>query len=261
MKRLVRPLVVMLAFLAVAVVAAGVDAQPPRRGPGGRGAGMRGAPGGGPLDLLRSETVRQELKLTAEQEAKLREIAEEVTGQMRDRMSGLRDLSEDERRARFQQFREEARKRAEELQAKIKEVLSPGQLERLKQIQLQQEGIRALARPEVAEALALTAEQTEQLRAIAQELRQKQEEAFSAMRGLRELEPEVREKKVAELREKGRQIREAAETKAMAVLTDAQKAKLTELLGDPVELERPRFGGGRPGGGEGRRPRRERPET
>ena len=114
----------------------GADSGPPSPGSGGRGsATTAGGPAGGPpsgggslaggsggggrgpqsIEEIRERLVKQ-LNLTAAQQEKLTPILQES----RERMRGVRDLPEQERRARFQDNREETRK-------KIREILTPEQ--------------------------------------------------------------------------------------------------------------------------------------
>jgi HlyD family secretion protein len=86
-----------------------------RSGPGGPGGGGPG--GGGPqsLEVIRDRLVKQ-LGLTPEQRAKLEPILQDS----RQQMIGLRELPEQERRARGQKVREATR-------AKIRALLTPAQ--------------------------------------------------------------------------------------------------------------------------------------
>ena len=96
--------------------APGVGGPPAgRSGPGGPGGGGPG--GGGPqsLEVIRDRLVKQ-LGLTTEQQAKLEPILQDSRRQM----IGLRELPEQERRARGQKVREATR-------TKIRALLTPGQ--------------------------------------------------------------------------------------------------------------------------------------
>lgn len=242
-----------LAALAVAVVSMSVNAQPPgggRGGPGGPGGGPgfggRGPGGGGTLGLLMIPQVREELDVTDEQMEKLRQKGEQLREQMRglfpDR-EALANLSDEERRARFEKAREESEKK---VNAALKEVLVPAQIERLEQIELQQQGTRALLTDKVVKALKITPEQKTKLEKIGDEGREQMRGMFEGMRGLRDMPQDQRDKKMAELREKGDQLRKESEKKAMAVLSDDQKTALGKMMGKPFEMPRPE---GRPGGG------------
>jgi hypothetical protein len=149
--------------------------------------------------------------------------------------------------------------RANKVEGKIREVLEPTQFKRLKEIELQQrlqnEGPAAFDRPDIAQALGLTEEQKKSLKAIADgleaESQQAREKVMQLFQGARDASEDERAKMREEgekLREKGEATKKEAQQKAMAVLTDEQKAKLKNLMGEFVKIEMPRFGGPRPGG-------------
>ena len=114
----------------------------------GRGFGQFGA---GNLVLLSQKSVQSELKLSDEQAKKVAAMQEE----QRASFAGLRDLDQEERRAKL----------AERMKAQddaITSLLNADQNKRFKQIVWQQRGAVALGEPEVAEALGLTQEQKDQ---------------------------------------------------------------------------------------------------
>lgn len=238
-----------VAFTVMVALTTVATAQPQggRGGLGGpgmfRGGGM-GEMGG--LMYLRSEQVQKELNLTEEQKDKLRALGEKLGEQMRERFSGMRDLSEQQRRERFQEMQKDAAKRAEETRKELAGILKPEQFKRLRQIELQQQGAAALMRPEVAENLGLTAEQKEKLEQIGRSSMEKIGSLFQEGRD-RERSEEERN----QLREKGQQIRQEGEKEAMAVLTPEQKQKLRDMMGEPFELDRSAmFGRGGDRGGD-----------
>jgi Spy/CpxP family protein refolding chaperone len=219
MKRLV-PLA--LALAVVALAAAAVQAQGPRPG------------GGGTLFLLTQKSVQEELKMSEEQVKKVSELEAKQREAFRD----FRDLSREERQKKFQEM-------AKANEKAIGEILKPEQLKRVKQISLQRQGLRALGDPEVAEALKLTAEQKDKVKAVMDETGKEMRALFGA--GLDR----------DEARKKMEEIRKASEEKLMTILTDEQKTKLKELQGEPFkgEIRFPQFGGGG-GDRQGRRPPR-----
>lgn len=90
------------------------------------------------VDLLRIKEVKEEIKLTEEQEKKLPEVMAKALG----------------------------------------EVLNPDQLKRLRQIELQQKGINAFKEAKVQEALKLTAEQKDTINTIMEDLAKETKELF-----------------------------------------------------------------------------------
>jgi Spy/CpxP family protein refolding chaperone len=220
--------------LAAAFGSAVVNAQPP----GGRGGFGGPFGGGGTLGLVMREEVQQELQIVDEQREQVEALADETRDQMRDEMRDLwgqlRDLSEEERRAKFDEIRGRMEAMNADLEGRLKKVLLPHQFERLKQIdvqvRVQQRGASALTSGDVAEALNLSDEQREKLEQRAEEVQQ-------------------------ELRDKMRELQLEARNKMLEVLTTEQRAKLDELMGDAFELREgdSRFGrGGFFGGRRGR---------
>jgi hypothetical protein len=110
-----------------------------------RGGGFGGGRMAGGLFLLDQKSVQDELKLSEDQIKQATAAIEKQRGSM----SGLRELAEDQRRAKF----EELAKANEALAASI---LKDDQAKRLKQISLQLRGVSAFSSPEVATALGLT---------------------------------------------------------------------------------------------------------
>ncbi len=184
---------------------------------GNRGGGF--GFGGGLLGLADQKSVQSELKITNAQAKTIDELSKK-------QREGMRDLSQDERR-----------KKREEISAAndkaLTETLQPEQLSRLKQIQLQVQGVMAFRRPEVSDALQLTSEQKDKLKSIGEEAFRSGREAFEGV---------SREDAAA----KRKELRKANVEKAEAVLTEEQKSKWKELTGAPFTGElRPPGGGGR----------------
>lgn len=205
------------ALVLVATSAQAQQRQQRQQQRGGRGGGFTMSS----LMLLSQKSVQDELKLGADQVSKVEEAAKKEA----DARQGLRNLGQDEQRAKFREMRTASDK-------VVADILKPDQAKRLKQIALQQEGARALAEPEVAQALNLTDDQKTKLRGVAEESAKQMRELFQGGQN-------------AGAREKLQELRKSSNDKAMAVLTDDQKAKLKELQGEPFKGEI-RFGGRRP---------------
>lgn len=233
----------LLAIVAVAVVSIGsiANAQPGRGGRGGFGGGLFGGGGGNGLDLINDENVRKELDLVDDQVTKLREIQGKVGEAMRAAFEGfdfqgLRDLSEEERTAKFAPIREKMEKVNADTQKEIDQVLLPQQRQRLKEIVVQSQ----IRRQGTSGALTTGALATELN--ITEEQKQK----------LAEMQTKVEE----ELRKEIEQLRLESRDKILSVLTAEQRAKLNALMGQPIEFQQGGFGGfggGFGGGGPGGR--------
>ena len=244
--------------LALIVTVASAQEQPAGRGRGGFGGGRGfGGPGGGmfnsPVGLLGMAEVRKELNVTEEQNKQIDEALEPVN-QLRGSFNfqELQNLNEEDRQKRLEEMRkkgDEANKTAEE---KINKILKPDQLARLKQLSLQRQGVYALTRPEVAKELGLTAEQREKIQKVQESARPQ----GGGQGNFQDLSEEERQKLRTQMRER----QEKVQAEMLAVLTDDQKAKLTELKGKEFDFPPPQFGG-RPGGPGGAGGERRRPAT
>jgi hypothetical protein len=210
----------------------------PGRGQGGRGQGGFGGAGGfggggfGQArigDLLRDDKVKAELNLVPDQERKLEELAESLRDKARDFFGNLRDLSNEERAAKIEEFRESTQKEYDA-------ILLPQQRERLKQLMLQRQtqfsrGPGGLS-DELLKELNVTDAQKEALQKKAEEVR-------------------------ADVQKKIAKIQEDARAEVLSVLSSEQRAKLEKLLGPKFEFSPPQFGGfggqGQGGRGQGGR--------
>jgi Spy/CpxP family protein refolding chaperone len=165
--------------------------------------------------LINVPEVQQELKLKEDQKKALEEIGTEARQSLR----GVRKLEQAERQKKFREVRENA-------EAKLEKTLNKDQLQRLRQIDLQQHGPIVASRKEIAQKLELTREQKQKLREISQE-------TTKAIQKLRE--DGIRR---AELAEKGGKVRAAAAAKAAAVLTPEQKKLWVEMVGKRFDVSK-----------------------
>jgi Spy/CpxP family protein refolding chaperone len=215
-------------------------AQPPgggrgfRGGPGGPG-GPGGFFGGGTLGLIQQQEVQREIELSEEQEAELQTLGETVRDEIRGEMQGMfqnmRDLTDEERQARFDEIRARFEEINKDVEARMQKVLMPHQFDRLKQIELQARiergGAAALTEGELADTLGLTESQRDAIRERAEQVQQ-------------------------DLQEKISQLRLEARNQLLEVLTAEQRAKLEAMMGAQFTLPEPQFGpGGRGGRGFG----------
>lgn len=211
-----------LGLMVCALLASSVWAQDQERGRRGRG-GFGGGFGRG--GLLTNDQVQKELKLTDDQKEKIQETLR--SGREGFDFRGLRELPEDERRAKLDEFR----KKAEEARQKSEAVLTPEQAQRLMGITLQVRGNSALSDPEIAKAVNLSEDQVSMLKTINDETSKKRRELFQSGRSQ---EREERQK----LREQMDQLEKDSEAEIQGLLTDDQKAQITKLKGEKFELER-----------------------
>ena len=290
MTRFPRLMILAVFVVSLAVVASSAMAQPGggRGGPGGEGQGRRGPGGGGPggmmgrggpggmmrggggvMGLLRSDVIRTELGINEATTEEVRNAAREVfeaDGGFRG-FEGMRDLSEEDRRKKMEEFRAKMQERGKAVEKKIAEVIGMEKFGRLKEIELQMAGVQGVSRPDVANFLELTEEQKEKLRGLMEgqrnTMREKMGEVFSG--GFRDLSEEERRAAMEKMGTVRKEVQKELETNVMGLLTDEQKEKLGEMMGEPFakmdevreQLSRGFGGRGAPGRGgprgEGRR--------
>jgi hypothetical protein len=223
--------------VALSLIAGSAFAQ--GGGRGGRGFG--GGDGGSMLGLLRIPEVQKELKLEATQIELLNQLATEARNQPRPSFEGFQNLTPEEREKRIAELRAAREKANAEQEKKIATILEPQQVTRVRQLQIQQAGIRALGRKEVADQLKLTPDQRQKIQAALDEERTAQRTAFQGFQGGQQPTDAQRE----EARKKLADARTAAEAKLNAVLTPAQKQQFESMKGAAFTFpERQR----RPGG-------------
>lgn len=190
------------------------------------------------VELATLPEVEADLKLTDDQKTSVADLAESF----RDERRGLRGGGGGG-------FSEEAREAQAKLNAdfatKLGEVLDDAQDARILGIFIQVNGTTALNDAAVLAALALDADQQQQLRDVAREQRQAM---FDAFRDMQDLSDEQQAAKRDELVK----ARDAA---TLAVLTDEQRTKLDELKGNALEVDASSLQRGRGGFGGGRRGR------
>jgi hypothetical protein len=194
-------------------------------GPDSGVAGYRGVD-----SLLLMESVQKELRLNPEQLQRVKEIAREARQQKRGDFDRLvrQNLTQDERRNHVLELMRQVSRDTSE---RVREVLKPEQFQRLRQIELQEMGLRAFSDPEVVRSLRLTEEQRQRLNTAAEETAEQMRKLFkegprgSYLEGLKGLQA------------RGQQAVE----RALAVLTAEQRATWQRLVGEPFEssVDRP----------------------
>ena len=165
------------------------------------------------LLLLRQKSVQQELKVSP---ALAKKVAE-FTHKQREAFGEALNLGVEERRQKLMELGKENKQF-------LDDNLTPAQRKRLLEITLQVTGLHELNRPEVAKALNLTEEQQQKFKEMQKQHRKELAEIFQTK------ERESRNEKLAKLREDTRD-------KIRAILTDEQKEKVRELVGEPFKGE------------------------
>jgi Spy/CpxP family protein refolding chaperone len=169
------------------------------------------------IGWLSDEDILNELDIVEEQREQLRRIREQETKKRQEFFNTIRGMEP----AKMGEFvREFGTMLKADVDKQVKEVLLPHQAKRLEQIRLQTSmrgmGSRALESEALAKALGITDEQKQKMR---------------------EKEKEVRE----QLQKKLEQLRKEAQDEVLSVLTDAQRKKLTMMLGEDYEFKPRQF--------------------
>jgi Spy/CpxP family protein refolding chaperone len=227
------PLVVVCALLTLAVAQESPERGQGRRGPGGFG-GFGG--GGGEIALLQLEQVQKELGLDDDQKQVIVKVGRELRQKMQETFGGLRDLSQEERQAKFAELRGKMEESQKELRKKVDEVLNPQQKERLKEISLQARGVAALVDKELAAQLKLSDEQKQNLKQLSEESQKDLRDVFSAVRD-GSLDREAAGDKMKKLQSE-------ANEKALSVLLPQQREQFTQMQGKKIDIDRSQFGRG-----------------
>ena len=178
---------------------------------------------GTPFILFRDK-VLDELKVSDEQKEKLMQYLMAQIMETGPFLESLKDAEGPERDKKLAEHRKNA---VEKLTKHEQEVLQPGQLNRLRQVRLQQEGGFALGNEYVRKELKITQEQMAKFMAIVQDLQKSVESLVKEVQSGGKPE-EIRPKIEQARKDHGKQLE--------AILTDAQKKQWKELLGPPFDL-------------------------
>jgi len=150
---------------------------------------------GAGFELLRFEKVRDDVGMTDAQIEKLKSLASQLFANP---ANAIKTLGQ---------------------------ILTPKQIQRLKQIKLQAAGAAALSIPEVATALALTEEQREKLKTLQEQFRDKTHGAVTGAKNLKQVRAVL-----AEMREKNLEA-------AVQVLSPPQRKKFEKMKGPKINMD------------------------
>lgn len=289
-----------LVVISVVAIWTGLaQAQPGGGGRGGRGGfgggGFGGPAIGGPemggiFVLVGNPAVQKEIGLEGDAADKAQKIAasfqEERMSALREATPGLllgnlQGLSPEEQRARMRETDEKMaavmKTLNEKFMPQLKEVVSAPQVERLREINWQAAGSRALIGPDLRKSLELTQEQHVQISVINVEFQRKQLElggGFGRGGGGRGGPPDFDAMQAR--MQKVQALDKERDAKAVEVLSSEQQEKYAKLKGKPFDVAQLQMGfggfggrgggfggrggsgggpGGGPGGGAGGRPR------
>jgi NADH dehydrogenase/NADH:ubiquinone oxidoreductase subunit G len=165
------------------------------------------------LMLLRQKSVREELKIDQDAAKKIFEF----THKQQEAATETHKLPRDQQTSKWESMTKEN----EEF---LRTAITPEQHKRLKQIALQTAGILFITSPKIAQELNLTPQQEEQAKRLQQEVQDKVREVLHANASNRE----ARDEKLAEMRK-------ANHEELVKLLTDEQRTKFKEMVGEPFK--------------------------
>lgn len=180
--------------------------------------------GGGKAMLLMNPDVQQELKLSEDQIAKVKEVSQSVFEKNKETFAKLKDTPKDQLREKMQEI---AKAIGEETDKALKDVLKSEQTKRLRQLELQQRGFDAFSEADVQKELKLGDEQKEKIKTLSDDARKEASELFQG--GAKGNFQETMTKVQA--------MRKDTLEKVLATLKDDQKKSWKELTGEPFEFK------------------------
>jgi hypothetical protein len=178
---------------------------------------------GAPFLVFRDK-VQKDLKLSDEQKKKLEKRLQDTVQETMQFFQSLQDAKPQDRQKEHQAY---VKKSQEKLAAFLEGALKEEQLQRLRQVMLQREGLFALGDPALMKELDITDKQRQQFFETVQELQKNVESLLKQAR--KEARPE-------EIRPKIMKIRDERMRRIEALLSDAQKNRWKKMLGTPLDL-------------------------
>jgi hypothetical protein len=181
----------------------------------------------GPSFLVFYKKVQDELKLSKDQAGKLKK---QLWDTVPDAMQFFQKLDKRKPQEREKELGSYRRKAQEKLAKFLKATLKDDQLERLRQLEFQQQGLFALlGRPDLVKTLKITQEQQKQFMAVVHQMQQKIAPLIE--------EAQSGKGKPDEIGPKAMKIRKEHERKLEAILSAAQKKQWKEMLGKALALD------------------------
>jgi hypothetical protein len=184
-----------------------------------------------PLHLLQTAKVKQELKITDDQSAKLAKVATKYDQEAASKLGSvhLQGLS-----GQQQQIRDTGDQLIESSRKEVSSILNPDQLNRLKQILLQVNGAEALQDKEVAKQVGITPEESANIEKIQMQTSGILRSSIGMPSNGGTTKPQMLGSNI----QTADKINDHAQNQYLGALTADQKAKLDKLSGAPFTLER-----------------------
>jgi DNA-binding transcriptional MerR regulator len=203
-----------------------------------------GGGGGGVTFLVSNKAVQEDLKLSEDQVAKLKEWGTEFRKKSAEIM---KDKGVEFGKGGFGKIEPEMREKIDAANAEINkvaytqlaDVLKKEQVERLKQIQRQQMGASAFTNAEVADALKLTAAQKDSVKAVMGDLQKDTKEIMGTVGGGGKGKFDF--EKAQENQKKVQKLQKEYVGKLEDLLDDKQKVAWKEMKGAEFDLTKLQF--------------------
>jgi hypothetical protein len=179
---------------------------------------QRGVPVPDPyLVILRDPAVQRDLQITAAQKHSIAQ----VTDALDEGLWVLRDYPPEQSADKLAALIAKA-------ETPVKGILDASQQKRLEQIRLRVQGIAALRRPDIADALKLTADQRTQIQKLAEE----------TQTAVRDLQKQAGSGKSFEaLTQEATKLRTDEQTKTLAIITRPQQSQWAALMGRDFDVK------------------------
>ena len=182
-----------------------------------------------PVTMLGMEEVQKELEFTDEQK---KEVGEKATEMMSEFRESMRDAMQG---GDGMEGMEEMIEELKEAQGTLVEKLNDDQKKRLKQLGYQRLGMAMYSDKDAAKKIGLSEDQSTSITDAIAEMGEKRQEAMQNAMSSGDREG---------VREALEELNEELEKTVMGVLTDEQKEKAEEMVGEKFEFPQRRRGGG-----------------
>jgi hypothetical protein len=174
-------------------------------------------------ELLQNESVQKELKLTPEQDRKFRQVAKDFEQEHKEEIAKAR-ADKDVRK-----MLELHHKALLTMDKAMEDVLTAEQFQRLGQIEVQSQGVRALMRSEIQKKLGMGERQRGEMRSVYEAMEKELQTLLK--------EPAKSPRQAEEVARKVRKVHDEARERAEALLNEEQRRTWKDLVGAPFELK------------------------
>lgn len=196
--------------------------------------------------VLNNKALQEEVKVTDAQKEKFKGIAEKQMEMMKKNGEGMKEKfadaqgDKDKMKELFTSMQKENEKVTAEIKKLVEAELTADQKKRLKQIHVQQLGVRAFVNEDVLKDLGATDQQKASMKGITGEFTKDEAEVrkdiFGEQKGFGGGFGKVDPEKQKEFDSKRNKLTKETMAKIEELLDDAQKKKWTEMVGEPFDL-------------------------